>query len=211
MHVALFGGTGATGMFVLKELLERRHTVHVLVRNPDNLSEYVSHESLKIVQGDAENRTAVFAVIRDTQAVVSTLGHKNSSSRLQELSTLHIIEAMKKGNLKRLVCLTGAGAFMEGDNPGLMDIFTRKMIQFIDPERLRDGIRMCDLISKSGLDWTIVRTNMQLNRINSGALKIGSLGDPNITLFVSRNLIARFIVDRVEGHAYINQSPVISN
>jgi putative NADH-flavin reductase len=211
MRIALFGGSGGTGRFVLQELLARLHTAQALVRKPARLSEYADNPSVTIIPGDAENPEAVFEVIQNTDAVICTLGHRRSSPTVQETSIKHIIAAMKEQQTKRLICLTGAGVFMDGDTPGVLDKLTIRMLQLIDPARLADGIAMCNVVKQSGLDWTIVRTNLQLNRIRSGTVRAGRVGDPGITWHVSRNRIARFMLDCIEKKTYIQQSPVISD
>lgn len=46
MKIALLGATGPSGIQVVKEALERGHTVTAIVRNPDKLTE--KNENLKV-------------------------------------------------------------------------------------------------------------------------------------------------------------------
>jgi putative NADH-flavin reductase len=46
MKIAVLGGTGPSGIQVVKEALERGHNVTAIVRNPDKLTE--KHDRLKV-------------------------------------------------------------------------------------------------------------------------------------------------------------------
>lgn len=68
MKIALIGATGFVGTAVLAELLQRKHSVTALVRDPAKLA---SLASLSIVIADAYDADSVADAVRGHDAVIS--------------------------------------------------------------------------------------------------------------------------------------------
>lgn len=212
MNIALFGGSGRSGKYVLRELLKRDFHVKALVRKTGSLCEFNSHKNLEIIVGDALDADSVQKTIKDCQAVISTLGHrKNSPSDLVTRSIKIIIQVMQNYQIKRLICLTGAGVYVDGDKPTIMDKILTFIIKTVSPHRFKDGENMVDEVMKSDLDWTIVRTQLQLSKEKGGKESIGMVGSKGQTLKCSRGFIARFMVDSISSNDYVKKAPVISD
>ena len=78
MQILVIGATGATGRFVVRELLSRGHNVTAIVRSSARLAELVGDSpQLTVVQGSVLDLTeAELAThLEDCDAVVSCLGH----------------------------------------------------------------------------------------------------------------------------------------
>lgn len=76
--VLIAGATGATGQFVAKELLDRGHTVKMVVRSPGRLPEAVgTHPNAVVITGNILDfsDTEVAELVRGCDAVASCLGH----------------------------------------------------------------------------------------------------------------------------------------
>jgi putative NADH-flavin reductase len=211
--IALFGGTGRTGIPFIKKAVNN-YKIKALVRNPEKLK--VSHKNLEVVKGDILNDKDVETCIEGADVVVTLIGHdKNSPADLQTLSTKLIIDSMGKHNVKRLVSLTGAGVRdTENDQPKLMD----KMVVFVMKNlagktvhnALLDGIEHARVIRQSGLDWTIVRGPMLTEEPAKGHVEVGYVGKiPGIKL--TRDDLAQFILNEIEENKYINKMPFVTN
>ena len=78
MNILIVGASGATGRLLTEELLNRGHSVKVIVRSADKLPEAVkNHENLSVIQAsvldlsDAE----LAECVKECDAVASCLGH----------------------------------------------------------------------------------------------------------------------------------------
>ncbi|MFN7088701.1 MAG: NAD(P)-dependent oxidoreductase, partial [Candidatus Paceibacteria bacterium] len=120
----------------------------------------------------------------------------------------HIVAAMKKHNVKRIIALTGYGVRFPKDPP---DSFGKKFLHFLLglflPHLIPDGIKYTKIISESGLDWTIVRAAILSNAKGRGIYKTGYF-DPGLTP-VSREDVADFMLSELENPRYIGEAPVI--
>ena len=78
MTILIAGATGATGTFLAKELLDRGHTVKMVVRSPERLPDAVrSHEQAVVLTGNILDMSdaEVSGLVRGCDAVASCLGH----------------------------------------------------------------------------------------------------------------------------------------
>src|SRR6185437_11968559 len=76
MNVLVFGASGATGREVVKQALDRGHSVRAFVRDPGKLQ--IKHARLALTIGDVTEYTSVEGALRGTDAVASALGSGNS-------------------------------------------------------------------------------------------------------------------------------------
>lgn len=213
MNIALFGATGNAGQYVLKELLKRNHRIKVLARDPKklNLNTLPNITNLEIIQGNIQDEEKVKKTIFQTEAVIITIGRQRQSPNNLQTEAIKIIDnIMNLLMIKRILVLTGAGVYTSQDKPQLIDHIFKFFILFIDPLRIKDAQNMVDFLTNTNLDWTIIRTHLHHSN-KSKQLNVGLLGDKNIKLFCSRENIAKFISNCVEGDLYIKKSPVISD
>lgn len=81
MTTLVCGATGATGRLVAGQLLSRGEEVKVIVRNPDDLPEYIkNNDRVSIICGsilELEDNEMI-EYVKDCNAVVSCLGHNLS-------------------------------------------------------------------------------------------------------------------------------------
>lgn len=74
MRIAVVGASGATGQELVKQALERGHSVVAVAREPARL-DVAPSPALKVAQGDVMNNPAtVTGALEDVDAVVSGLG-----------------------------------------------------------------------------------------------------------------------------------------
>ena len=102
MKIIIFGATGGTGQELVKQALEKGHTVTVLARNPAKVE--VKHANLSVIKGDVLDATSVENAVTGHGAVLVALGVKPPSRAIVVgPGTKNIINAMKKHGVKRLI------------------------------------------------------------------------------------------------------------
>jgi len=68
----VFGGTGGTGMEVIKQALEKDFSVTAIIRQPHNFQ--LQHSRLKIIKGDVMQPATYEHELITAHAVISCLG-----------------------------------------------------------------------------------------------------------------------------------------
>src|SRR6266576_3696544 len=72
MKLLILGATGATGLEIVRQSIERGHTVTAFVRSPERLKPF--RDRITIKQGDLLNSDELERVIQGHDAVVSGFG-----------------------------------------------------------------------------------------------------------------------------------------
>jgi putative NADH-flavin reductase len=202
MKLAVFGGTGRTGVHVVRQALEQGHEVVVLARTPDKMG--IKHDRLTVVQGDVTDKAAVAkAISSDTDAVISSLGPT-------EAGVKNIIAVMKSAGVKRLVVTAGAGVYRSGDNPPFISKFISGMIKTFSKDAYQQTYNVVEAVERSGLDWTILRAPRLMDKPATGNLYVGPL-DGRMKSTLSREDYAALLLAQATDRALVGQAPVCSD
>lgn len=197
--IAVIGGTGKAGKFLVAGLIRRGFTVRLLARNPERLPE--SHPQVVPVIGNADNYNDILDLLNGCDAVISTLGlgQPNSPAGIFTQSTTHVLRAMETLKLVRYIVITGLNVDLPSDQKSVQTQAGTDWMKSHFPESTANKQLEFELLSQSAADWTLVRlpvidltderravqTDLQDCRGNSiGAADladflIGQLGDRN--------------------------------
>jgi putative NADH-flavin reductase len=208
MKLVIFGATGTVGRQVVQQALDQGHTVTAFARNLTRLD--IQHPQLSFAQGDVMDSEAVEQAILGKDAVVCVLGAgKKLKSTVRSEGTQHIIQAMERVGMRRLICLSTLGA---GESWSNLDFYWKYvMFGFILRQVFADHERQEALVRNSNLDWTIVRPGALTDGPLTGRYRHSFPStDRNITLQVSRADVADFILKQLSDQSSLYQAPSLS-
>lgn len=202
MRVIVFGATGGTGREIVKQALERGHDVTAFVRNPAKLG--FSHERLAVAQGDVMDAASVEAAMPGHDAALCALGNRQYVLPTNILSkgTRHIVGAMKKHGVRRLVCETSLGVSDSFGRLGLYyTLFVYPVVMpfyWFDKEDQERFVKKCDL------EWVIVRPGQLTNGRKRGQYRHGpKVGNYLWSVSISRADVADFMLNQVGETPYL--------
>ena len=208
MEVVIFGSTGRTCRRLVEKALDLEHEVTAFARDPAKLD--ISHEKLGVVRGDVTDAEQVDKAVAGQDAVLSALGHTRTSAKdVQEQGTRHIVEAMKRHGVRRIVSLTGAGVRDPREEPKLLDKAIVFLLKRFQRDVLEDAGRHAEVLRRSGLDWTIVRGSVLGDGDRTGEYRVGYVGKNSGTK-ISRADVADFMLKQLEDNFYLGQAPMVS-
>lgn len=213
MHLTIFGASGRTGRHLVRLALDQGHHVTAFVRDPDKLARVgvpVEHEHLRIVQGDVTDAEPVHEAVAGADAVLSALGHaKGSPKDVQTVGTRHILDAMDRHGVDRLISETGAGVPDPKDaDPSLGARFMRGLMQLIAADVLQDAEQHADLIRQSEADWTLVRAPRLTEGPQTGVYEAGYM-DLGAGAKISRADVADFMLTLATDGGYHREAPKV--
>lgn len=110
-NILLIGASGFVGSAVLKEALERGHSVTALIRDPAKLT--IRHPNLNAVSGNASSADEITCTAKGMDVVISAYnpGWKNPNIYQEILATYPaIIAGTKRAGVGRLLVVGGAGS-----------------------------------------------------------------------------------------------------
>ncbi len=207
--ILVLGATGGTGRLIVREALARGHQVTALVRSPDKASEL---NGATIIVGDVRTEKALREAVTSQDAVVSALGTPVSPFRevtLLSSATRSLVQAMKAEHVSRLVAITGIGA---GDSRGHGGfVFDNLIFPLLLKKVYADKDRQEAIVRDSGLDWVLVRPSVLNDKPGRGAVR--ALTD--LSGFhggtISREDVAKFVLDQLRSDAWLHRSPLITS
>jgi putative NADH-flavin reductase len=206
MKLTIFGASSATGKLLVGKALARGHRVIAFVRNETKLE--MKDPNLSVICGNALNASDVASAIQGSDAVLSTLGPKGKSSVMAAESTMHIVTAMQKYGVSRLILVSVAGVPVPEDQRGcnLADVLIKFLLKnvFIDREN------QLSVLNASNLDWVAVRVPRLRDDPATGSVK-AFFGKPSPRMKISRADLADFMLNQLTEVAWLRRAPMLSN
>lgn len=159
MRITIFGANGPTGRLIVQQGLALGHTMRAVTRRPDTFPNLGS--GLEVVGADVFDATAVDRAVTGSDAVISSLGVPYSRSPIEVYSrgTGHVIAAMQRQRVRRLLCVSSTTTFPVKDpQAGWMNRLGVALISKTIGRTTYEDMRLMEtLVRGSDLDWTIVR------------------------------------------------------
>lgn len=210
IKVALIGGTGKSGQYLVKRLLTKGISIRLLVRNADHTPE--NHPLIEIVSGNVHDSTAIHKLVKGCEAIISTLGLgvPPSEPTIFSQSTRSVLQAMHSYGLKRYILITGLNVDSPSDQKSRKTQRATIWMKTHYPLSTADKQLEYELLAASSVDWTLVRLpNIELTNEYGRAIKV-SLADCPGDVITAIDL-ADFLIGQLEDRRYIRKAPFIAN
>jgi len=207
VNVIVFGATGDTGRWIIRRAVQEGHDVTAFVRDPGRMR--VVQDRVKVARGDVLDATAVDGAVAGQDAVLSALG-STARNPAPVLSTgvRHILDAMERHRVRRIVALSAAGAL--GESAGfLFGNMGLRIFRMWLPGVYREHRAMLEGFQRSDVDWTAVRAVLLTNGPPKGRYRVAVDGIPRWGFRISRPDVADFMVRQLASDEYVRKMPAI--
>jgi len=208
MIIAVFGGSGNIGSFVLEKALNNGQKVKAYVRSPKKI--LINRRNLEIELNEYEK---IKQTIRGVDVVISALG-PSMSPKAKGFPILegheNIVRAMKAENIKRFITLATPSIKFKNDKPSLMTRFPGIIARLFLPRAYKEIVAIGEEVKRSDLDWTIVRIISPTDKEPTGSAKV-SFGGKGLNFGVSREDIAGFMLKQATDNQFVGSMPIIIN
>jgi putative NADH-flavin reductase len=166
---------------------------------------------LTVTTGDVMDSARVEQAVRGQDAVMSALGSSRSLKRHPALveGVRNIIKAMEDDGVRRLVYLSILGVNDSRHQLGWLDryvIVPLVLRNVVTDHAIKDGI-----ITRSNLDWVIVRPPRLTNGPKTGRYRAGDgIKAGWMTASISRADVADFMLRQVVEEKYVHRAPAVT-
>jgi uncharacterized protein YbjT (DUF2867 family) len=195
MRITVVGATGRTGRHVVDEGLRRGHDITAFTRRPEAVPD--PSWLAAVTAGDGRDPEAVRRGITNADAVIAivTAGTRKGPHPAAAVARV-LTQAMAEQGVRRLV-VTSVYPIV-ADRPRL----PIAVLRFVFADAYADAAEMEQVVSASGLDWTIVRLNRLTDKPAQGAVRTSRelLDKPSA---MTRADTAAMLLDIVADHATI--------
>lgn len=157
-RVLVLGANGPSGRLAVRRALDAGLGVVALTRNPRSFP--IQHEHLEVVGGDATDPLVIDAAVEGCDAVVSLIGAPFSWRWVEvySVSARLVVMAMRHHGLRRLVVITSMGVPRHRDDIRGIGRIGHWLFRMTFTRTVYDDMQaMEDVVTNSGLDWTVVR------------------------------------------------------
>ncbi|MER6079037.1 NAD(P)H-binding protein [Streptomyces sp. NPDC001833] len=215
-HLLVLGGTGRTGIHVLKQAAERGHHVRALVRNPDAVQ---APAGVELIQGTPARIDDIRKAAAGTQAVISALNNSRASDSpwakpvsppmFMTDAMRNTLTVMEEEGIHRIVLTSAMGA---GDDWARINPVFKALIKVSNIKTGYDDHHSVDkLLRASGTDWTLARAVALTDKPMGGALRAAETGTEKPGTRINRVDLARFLLDTLEKDTWIRKAPLVWN
>ncbi len=210
--IALFGATGPTGRYIIEEALRQGYKLSIYTRDAKKLASFAGR--VDVVVGDLQDRTAIAKCVQGADAVISALGP--NSIRVQGdkpvmQGVTNIVAAMKQAGIRRLIQISTAAYRDPDDGFAFKPHAFALLFKVIARKGYEDIKATGELIANTDLDWTLVRIpNLRDGHAGAG-IDVGWYGKARLGMKLSRDNLAKFLVDQVTDQTFVRAAPAIAN
>ncbi|MCI3936264.1 NAD(P)H-binding protein [Chryseobacterium aahli] len=206
-RIAVIGGTGKSGKYLVQQLLEKGYPIKLLLRNPENFT--LENPLIEIVKGDARDFEAVDNLIKDCSAVISKIGQPVGEQSIFTDATKNVIQSMNSHGITRYIAITGLNVDTPLDHKNdKVKIATNWMYENY-PKITKDKQDEYEILVSSNLDWTLVRLPLIIPTCESFSTET-NLEDCKGEK-ISATDLSEFLVSQIEDKTFIKQSPFLYN
>ncbi|MGB7463273.1 MAG: SDR family oxidoreductase [Candidatus Acidiferrum sp.] len=208
MKLLVLGATGGTGLEMVREAIERGHSVTAFVRSPERLKPFGDHITIR--QGNLLNAAELEPVIKGHEAVLSGFGprlpvSKADANLLRQFGGA-LTAAMPKAGVKRVVVESVAFLFKDSIIPPAY-----LLGRLLFPGIVADASGMEELFQNSGLEWTIARPPELTDKPYTGKYRVREGHLPRFGFKISRSDVADFMIKAAENRSSLGKIVGISN
>ena len=209
MKVALFGGTGFVGSYIIDELLSHKYSPKLLVRESSE-KKLLKASKCEIIVGDLTNKAAMAKLIKSADVVIYSIGlvrefpHKGITFQETQFNGVKdSVDLAKEHGIKRYILVSANGAKLDGTkyqstkylaeeylkHSDLVWTIFRPSLCFGDP---RGGGRpeFCSQLKKDMLKLPIPSPNFHsgLLPLNAGKFALSPIHIKNVAEFVVKSI-----------------------
>src|SRR5262245_20605134 len=207
VKVAILGGSGKAGRFLVKQTFEAGYQMRLLLRNPDKFK--LGDDSIETLQGCSRHFPAIKSLLQGCNAVLSTLGQPKGEAPMISIATGHVLAAMKELGIRRYILTRGASVDAPGDHKDFYTKIPTKLIQWTFPAYWADWQQELALLLESDVEWTLVRLPIIVEEPVAGDIKVNLERLPGKK--INATDLANFLVTQLADQQYVRKAPFIAN
>lgn len=210
--IAVIGGGGRTGKFLVDQLLAKGFQLKLLLREPANVPQVSANSNSEIIKGDVLDYEQVRSLVKDCRAVISTVGQRKDEPLVASQATRNILSAIEEADPSRSVryiLVAGINVDTPFDRKGTETVLATKWMQENFPLIHEDRQEAYRVLANSDVPWTLVRVPCIEFEGKKGRVEASLEDAPGQK--ISATDIASFLVSQLDDPAFVRQAPFIAN
>ncbi len=207
--IAVIGGTGKSGKYLVEQLVNQSIPFKILLRNPEKF--HLSSSLIEIVKGDVRDYASIHALLDGCNAIISTLGlgQPPSEASIFSQATINILRAMQEYAILRYIVITGLNVATPFDKKSSKTKYATEWMYTHYPKTTLDKQLEYDILATSSVNWTLIR--LPLIELTTERRKIQVSLEDCPGEKITATDIAHFLLEQLTTEKYVKQAPFIAN
>jgi putative NADH-flavin reductase len=205
--IAVLGGGGRTGKYLVNQLINKGFQLKVLLRHPKQF--HLQSQQIEIVKGDATHPESIRQLVEGCEAIISVVGQRPDEPLVASCATQNMLDAMNEFGVKRLISLAGLNVDTASDKKGQETLMATEWMKSNFPEIHNDRQKAYSILSASELNWTFVRVPFIEFSESSGELAVNLEDCPSDK--INAGSLAIFLTDQLSDDTYIRKAPFVAS
>jgi putative NADH-flavin reductase len=202
--IALLGGTGKSGQYLVHQLLQQNFAIRMLIRQ-----DFTPVPTITVVRGDARDPRTVRHLVKGADAVISTIGQRGNDGPIFSAATANVIQAMREEGIRRYILTTGLSVNTMADQKSHWVAQATDWMYTHYPQTTSDKQHEYGLLQHALLDWTLIRLPL-IELTQQAPAVISSLTDcPGHK--ISATSLGKFLIMQLNDKQFYHSAPFIAN
>lgn len=206
LKIAVIGGGGRTGQYVVNQLLEKGYSLRLLLRHPEEFD--IDSPLIEILQGDVLDEDAVKSLIEGCDAVLSTVGQRKDEPLVASSASIHILNAIGRRPV-RYILLAGLNVDTPTDRKGEETAKATEWMKATFPAMHADRQHSYSVLAASDAEWIMFRVPFIEFSGNHSEVKVNATDCPGSKINAAD--IATFMIAQLTDDTWLRKAPFISN
>ena len=205
--VAILGGSGKVGRFLIQRVSEAGYQIRVLTRSPDRIKP--SGRCMEIVGGYASDIRSIRSLLQGCDTVLNALGQRKSEAPIFSTATGHVLAVMKELGVRRYILVRGFSVDAPGDHKDFRTKLLSMLVRRIIHDQWADWQKELDLLLRSNAEWTMFRLPIVVDEPPLEQVRVDLASPPGKK--ISGYDLANFVVAQITDLRYVRKAPFIGN
>jgi putative NADH-flavin reductase len=205
--VAVIGGTGKSGKYLVEQLLKQKFAIKLLHRKPETLD--IANPLIEIVKGDARDYTAIHSLLAGCDAVLSCLSQPVGEPTIFSDAARNILKAMAAHQISRYITTAGLNVDTPFDQKNEQTQFGTNWMYENFPTTTADRQVEYQLLVESHTNWTMVRLPLITQTDNTSEITVSLIDCPGSN--ISATNLALFMIAQLSSTEFVKQAPFIAD
>ena len=207
VKVAIIGGSGTVGRFLIQRVSDAGYQMRVLMRNPHKIKPIGG--CMEIVQGDARDIESIKSLLQGCDTVLNALNQRKGEAPIFSTVTGYVLATMKELGVRRYILVRGFSIDAPGDHKDLRSRLISTLVRWVIPEVWVDWQKELNTLLRSDVEWTLVRLPIVVEEPSLGQVWVDLASPPGKK--ISGWDVANFVAAQITEPTYVRKAPFIGN
>ncbi len=204
--IAILGGGGRTGKYLVTHLLKQEYNLKLLLRSPESFS--IKSSLIEIIKGDAIDFEAIKLLLKDCHSIISTIGQRKDEPFVASQASINLLKAMAEFGIKRYILVAGLNVDTPFDKKSSETKIATEWMKNNFPAIHADRQKTYSILSNSEVNWTLVRVPFIEFTDTSDKIIVSLKDCPGKK--ISATDIAIFLCEQLSDVTYFRKAPFIA-